>query len=63
MSTVGLRWYRVPVLWLGACILIASLLGCISLVMLAGREPVHTLPSSAPQVLKVPASNGAAARP
>jgi hypothetical protein len=56
MSTLGERWYRVPILWLGASILIVCLLGCISLVMLASREPIEALPATTEQVLRVPTS-------
>ena len=33
----GERWYRQPVLWLAAAILLASIAGCIGLIVLASR--------------------------
>ena len=29
------RWYRPPVMWLGAAILLVSLAGCIALIVVA----------------------------
>jgi hypothetical protein len=29
------RWYRPPVVWLGAAVLFASLAGCIALIVVA----------------------------
>jgi hypothetical protein len=54
MNTAGERWYRLPIVWLGATILALCLIGCISLVMLASRQPIEMLPVSGDQVLKVP---------
>ena len=31
----GERWYRLPVLWLGAAILLGVILGCIHLILIA----------------------------
>jgi hypothetical protein len=49
-------WYRQPVLWLGAAILLASLAGCIWMIVLGARHadtPVET--SSRAGVFGVPA--------
>jgi hypothetical protein len=35
MSRTGERWYRPPVVWLGAAILLASLAACITLIVVA----------------------------
>lgn len=35
MSHSGERWYRPPVVWLGAVILLGSLGGCIALIVVA----------------------------
>jgi hypothetical protein len=35
MSNCGERWYRPPVVWLGAAILFGSLAGCIALIVVA----------------------------
>ncbi len=35
MSNEDERWYRPPVMWLGAAILLASLAGCIALIVAA----------------------------
>ena len=35
MSHSGERWYRPPVIWLGAAVLLASISGCIALIVVA----------------------------
>ena len=35
MSKTDERWYRPPVMWLGALILLGSLAGCIALIITA----------------------------
>jgi hypothetical protein len=35
MTKPGEPWYRPPVVWLGAAILLASLAGCIALIVAA----------------------------
>jgi hypothetical protein len=35
MTNMSERWYRPPVVWLGAAILLASMSGCIALIVLA----------------------------
>jgi hypothetical protein len=35
MNDTGGRWYRPPVVWLGAAVLLASLGGCIALIVVA----------------------------
>ena len=35
MNHTGERWYRPPVVWLGAAILLGSLGGCIALIVVA----------------------------
>jgi hypothetical protein len=35
MTNMTERWYRPPVVWLGAAILLASMCGCIALIVLA----------------------------
>ena len=35
MTNTSERWYRPPVVWLGAAILLASIAGCIALIVLA----------------------------
>lgn len=29
------RWYRPPVMWLGAAVLLCSVIGCITLIVVA----------------------------
>jgi hypothetical protein len=55
-STPRGRWYRQPVVWLGAAIFAASLAGCVWIIVAAARHadpPVHTAPAG---VLGVPSS-------
>ena len=47
-------WYRQPVVWLGATILLASIAGCIGLMILASRYPDEPVEPSADKVLRVP---------
>ena len=54
MTTVSERWYRVPVVWLGAAILFGSIAGCVLMIMLASRYPEEPTPYVAPSLLKVP---------
>ena len=35
MTNMSERWYRPPVVWLGAAILFASIFGCIALIVVA----------------------------
>jgi hypothetical protein len=56
MATSGERWHRQPILWLGAAILIACIVGCIGMVVLAERYPDEPLPVSNDQLLKMPAA-------
>jgi len=35
MTNMSERWCRPPVVWLGAAILLASMCGCIALIVLA----------------------------
>ncbi len=35
MTNTSERWYRPPVMWLGAAILLASIAGCIALIVVA----------------------------
>lgn len=56
MTTASVRWYRLPIVWLGATIFFASIAGCISMVVLASRYPDEPLPLSSDQLLKMPAA-------
>ena len=56
------KWFRQPVLWLGALIFVASVIGCIVTIVLASRHadaPVETVGAS---VMKVPTGHQAGAR-
>ena len=35
MSNSAERWYRPPVIWLGAAIVLGSIAGCIALIVVA----------------------------
>lgn len=52
-------WWRQPVLWLGAAILLASLAGCIVMLMLAARLADAPLPKAGAEVLRVPVARPA----
>lgn len=38
------RWHRQPILWLGFAILLASLAGCITMIVLGARYADEPLP-------------------
>lgn len=52
----GGRWYQQPVLWLGLAILLASVAGCISLIVLGTRYGEEPFPVKTERLLKVPTS-------
>lgn len=47
-------WYHQPVAWLGVAIFLASLAGCIWLIIASLRYDDEALPQSAEQLLKMP---------
>ena len=63
MAAHGERWYREPVLWLAASILLASVVGCIGLVVLAARLPADPAPPAGETVLRVPVAQEAPRAP
>lgn len=54
------RWYRQPVLWLGALLLAASIAGCILLIAAASRYPDEPVPAQEDRLLKMPLESGPA---
>ncbi len=48
------RWYKLPILWLGAAILLTSIAGCVLMVVLGSRYPDEPLPAAGEQLLKMP---------
>ena len=54
MATPRERWYRQPVVWLGAAILLASIAGCIGLIMAASGYPDEPVQVLADELLRVP---------
>lgn len=55
------EWFRQPVLWLGALIFLASLVGCIATIVLAWRHADAPVETSGPSVMKVPVGHQAGA--
>jgi hypothetical protein len=53
-SARQVRWYQLPVLWLGVAILSSSLAACIALVIVANRHADEPLPMQSEALLKVP---------
>lgn len=53
----GGRWYRQPILWLGAAIFFASLAGCISMVVLGSRHADEPVPVHSEQLFKMPTTH------
>ncbi|BCT93736.1 hypothetical protein LYSHEL_27630 [Lysobacter helvus] len=54
MAAPGERWYQQPVLWLALSILLASVTGCIGLIVFASRLPADPGPVAEDTVLRVP---------
>ena len=50
----GAKWFRQPVLWVGALIFLVSLLACVVTIVLASRHADVPVESSGARVLKVP---------
>lgn len=59
-SERGARWYRQPILWLGFAILLASLAGCVSLIVLGARYADEPLPVESTRLLKMPTAHSTA---
>ena len=54
MRTARERWYGQPVVWLGAAILLASIVGCIGLIVSASRYPDEPVQLTNDELLHVP---------
>jgi hypothetical protein len=54
VTTASERWYRVPVMWLGAAILLGSIAGCVLMIVLASRYPEEPAAHVGSSLLKVP---------
>jgi hypothetical protein len=52
-------WWRQPVAWLGVAIFVASIAGCIVMIVLAERNKDEALPTAGNQVLSVPLARSA----
>lgn len=48
------EWYRQPVLWLGALIFVASLAGCVWMIVLGADNVDEALPTQGATILKMP---------
>jgi hypothetical protein len=55
----GDAWYRHPLLWLGGFILVASLAGCIWMIVMAARYPDPPLETGSEHSFRVPLDSGA----
>lgn len=51
------RWYRSPILWLGAAFFVASLAGCIVTILLALEHADTPLAIQGERLLNVPAAH------
>jgi hypothetical protein len=41
-------WFRQPVLWIGVAIFVATLLGCVHMIVLASRHADTPVPVTSP---------------
>ena len=58
----GAKWFRQPVVWLGALIFLVSLLACIAMIVLASRHADAPVETVGPKVMKVPTGHQAGDR-
>jgi hypothetical protein len=56
-------WYRQPVVWLGALVFVASIAGCVWLIMAGMRHADTPVATSRANVFGVPASPHRAPQP
>jgi hypothetical protein len=54
-------WFRQPVVWLGAVILVASVIGCVATIVLAWRHADTPVETTGGNVMKVPLRHSAVA--
>lgn len=47
-------WFRQPIVWLGTGVLVASLAGCVWMILMAERFADPPLPVEGLQILKMP---------
>jgi hypothetical protein len=59
MTTSDDTWYRLPIAWLGVAIFIASIAGCIGVIVMASRYRDEPLPIGDERLLKVPVQQAA----
>jgi hypothetical protein len=55
----GARWYRQPVAWLGALVLLASLAAVAATIVVAQRFEDEPLPVAGERILKAPVTRPA----
>lgn len=55
-SSAGSRWFQQPILWLGFAIFVASMAGCIWIIVISSRYADQPLPTGSHAVMGVPAS-------
>ena len=53
-------WYREPVIWLAAFVLVGSLAGCIWMIVLGARHADEPIAPDAQVILKMPLNRPAA---
>ncbi|HKE40341.1 MAG TPA: hypothetical protein VKG21_10920 [Casimicrobiaceae bacterium] len=56
-------WFRQPVVWLGALILAATIVGCMAMIVLAWRYPDPPVANNGGQAIHVPLRHAADATP
>jgi hypothetical protein len=61
-NTTHSTWYQQPVVWLGALIFIASLAGCVWMIVLGARYADEPVATNGATVFKVPTNQPAAAQ-
>lgn len=53
------RWFQQPVVWLGGFIFLASLAGCVWMIVLGGQHADESLLTNTPQIMKMPLDRSA----
>ena len=54
-------WYRQPILWLAALVLLASLMGCVVMIVVGSRYADPPLEATGQTVFKIPLAHPPAA--
>lgn len=52
-------WYRSPIIWLAAALLVATIAGCVVTILVAVGQPADAVPGVGDTVFRVPIAHAA----